>query len=173
MENGKLGIFLFISSLLNVKISLTQIKIGLFMKEYSLTIDRKNKRKRIMSIFLAVQYLIFIGIVFKGLLNNPNTTIILIFVAIILIFVFFYFYNCRKYYDQVDNTKLVIDNTSITLYVPKLRDRSIYLDDIREVNVKKSGFEIISKNSSKKSLFISNGFEDFDEIERVVHKYIS
>jgi len=144
------------------------------MKEYLLTIESRNKKKRIMSILLAVQYLTFIGIVvYKVLLNSPNTTIILVFVAIILIFVFFYFYNCRKYYDQVDNTKLIIDNSSITLSVPKRPDRSIYLDGIREINAKKSGFEIISKDSSQKSLFISNGFEDFDEIEGMVQKRMS
>ena len=127
-----------------------------------------------MSIVLAVQYLILIAILaYQIVVKNPGTTYELVTLGITIILVVFYFYNRKKYYQQLDNTRLIIDNDLITKSVPKQADRSIYLNNIKEIKDHKQGFVIVDKDSSKKSIFISRGFENFDGIEKLIRDHIA
>ncbi len=127
-----------------------------------------------MSIGLAVQYLILIAILaYQIVVKNPGTTYELVTLGITIILVVFYFYNRKKYYQQLDNTRLIIDNDLITKSVPKQADRSIYLNNIKEIKDHKQGFVIVDKDSSKKSIFISRGFENFDGIEKLIRDHIA
>jgi len=127
-----------------------------------------------MSIGLAVQYLILIAILaYQIVVKNPGTTYELVTLGITIILVVFYFYNRKKYYQQLDNTRLIIDNDLITKSVPKQADRSIYLNNIKEIKDHKQGFVIVDKYSSKKSIFISRGFENFDGIEKLIRDHIA
>ena len=127
-----------------------------------------------MSIGLAVQYLILIAILaYQIVVKNPGTTYELVTLGITIILVVFYFYNRKKYYQQLDNTRLIIDNDLITKSVPKQADRSIYLNNIKEIKDHKQGFVIVDKDSSKRSIFISRGFENFDGIEKLIRDHIA
>jgi len=127
-----------------------------------------------MSIGLAVQYLILIAILaYQIVVKNPGTTYELVTLGITIVLIVFYFYNRKKYDQQLDNTRLIIDNDLITKSMPKQADRSIYLNNIKEIKDHKQGFIIIDKDSSKRSIFISRGFENFDGIEKWIRDHIA
>jgi hypothetical protein len=139
------------------------------MQEYSLTEENIIKKKKFHAIFLAIEYLIFVGLVaYKLLLNDPDTTVKLVLGVICLAFIAGYVFNYKRYNNQITNLKLTIDDKCATTLMPKRPNHSINFNDIKEIKVKKQGISLVNKESSKRSLFIGNKFEQFNEIEQTI-----
>ncbi|HVW96679.1 MAG TPA: hypothetical protein VHA56_11985 [Mucilaginibacter sp.] len=139
------------------------------MQTYEISAENRVKLKRRMSILLGVNYFVIIALFSFALMASPaidpHHFLMTIFTVVIILT---YIYNIRRYSEQADKTKLVVEKTAIKLQIPKRAEEMIRLDNIADVKEKKSGLLLTSKSSAKQTFFISNGFENFDEIEKLV-----
>jgi hypothetical protein len=140
------------------------------MAEYTITPENKTKKKRLMIIVLAVNYLIVMVLTIRAVLYNNLGWVLLALIIVALIAA--YFYNIKKYFKDVDSTKLIIDENAARLIALNRAEKLINFKDMKSVEVKKNGFSILTDNRSK-PFFISDSFEDYDEIQDLIQKKIN
>ncbi|MEO7211865.1 hypothetical protein [Mucilaginibacter sp.] len=139
------------------------------MSKYELTTEGRIKLKKVWTVTILGAYAAIIGVFAYNLLYRTGDTIsVTIFAVILAALTGFFFYGRKKYFLNTDSTELTVDDDRITLHVSGQPDVAITFENISQVKPAKQGIYLINKFPSKKSLFVMNKFECFDEIQKLV-----
>jgi hypothetical protein len=139
------------------------------MSKYELTTEGRTKLKKVWTVTILGAYAAIIGIFAYNLLyRSGEIRDISIFAIITILLITGFFYGRRKYFSGVDSTKLMVDDDKITLHGLNQPDVAIAFDNISQVKAARKGIYLINKFPSKKSLFVMDKFEGFDEIKKLI-----
>lgn len=128
-------------------------------------IDMKKTWVRTMWVYYGVIIAVFAyNLLYKG----HNALSIGIFVVIITALGFGFIFGRKKYYDIIDSTELITDDTEVTLHVKDRPDITLAYRNIKKIIQRKDGIQLISKLPADASMIIINKFEDFTGIEKLV-----
>ena len=127
--------------------------------------ELKKTWARTMMVYYAV---IILVLAYNLLYRNPTTLNISIYAVIIVALVAGYIFGRKKYFSIVDSTELMITDSDVTQRMNSRPDVVIAFSNIKLVQQRKDGIYLQSKVGNKPSLLISNCFERFDEIEKLV-----
>jgi hypothetical protein len=139
------------------------------MSKYELTTEGRLKLKQAWTFSILASFAAIIGVFSYSLLYRTGDTIsVTVFAVILAALTSFFFYGRKKYFLNTDSTELTVDDDKITLHVSGQPDVAIAFENISQVKPAKQGMYLINKFPSKKSLFVMNKFECFDEIQKLV-----
>ena len=139
------------------------------MPEYKLTEAGKAELKKTWTITLVCAYTAIAAVFSYNLLYRGGTTQdIGIFTVVVIALLASFIFGRKKYFTGVDGTQLTLDDEKVTLKALNQANVTAAYQDIKEVRPGKLGIELVSKLKTKRSLFIMNKFESFDEIEKLI-----
>ena len=139
------------------------------MPVYKLTEEGKAELKRTWTITLIFSYVAIAGIFSYSLLYKGRTRQdIAIYAVVVVALIASFIFGRKKYFAGVDNTQLMVDEETVSLKALSQADVATAYADIKEIKQGKLGIELVNKSKAKRSLFIMNKFERFDEIERII-----
>lgn len=139
------------------------------MLKYELTAEGRAKLKQAWTISILGSFAAIIGVFSYSLLYRTGDAIsVTVFVIIASLLVASFFYGRKKFYLNTDSTELTVDDDKITLHVLGQPDVAIAFENIGQIKPAKQGIYLINKFRSKKSLFVMDKFEGFDEIKNLV-----
>jgi len=127
--------------------------------------ELKRTWTRTMMVYYAV---IILVLAYNLLYRNPTTLNVSIYAVIIVALVAAYIFGRKKYFGIVDSTELIVTDSDITQRMNSRPDVAIAFSNIKLVQQRKDGIYLQSKVGNKPSLLISNCFERFAEIEKLV-----
>jgi hypothetical protein len=139
------------------------------MPVYKLTEQGKAELKKTWTITLIFSYIAIAAIFSYSLLYKGRTgQDIAIYAVVVVALIASFFFGKKKYFAGVDNTQLIVDEETVTLKALSQADVSTAYADVKEIKQGKLGIELVNKSKAKRSLFIMNKFERFDEIQKVI-----
>ncbi|GGH17255.1 hypothetical protein [Mucilaginibacter phyllosphaerae] len=139
------------------------------MTVYKYSQDGNTELKRSWTRTMMIYYAVIILVLAYNLLyRNPTTLSVSIYAIIIIALVAAYIFGRRKYYAIIDNTELIVTDIDVTLHITNKPDVVIAYSNIKDIKQRKDGIYLQSKASNKPSVLVSNCFECFEEIEKVI-----
>jgi hypothetical protein len=136
---------------------------------YKLTQESSFKRKRVMRTTIAINYSIGFIIIYYALVTGYSSFSILLKVCLaicfLIVFAFGYFYFTKKNAQKIDALALTITDHNITVSDV---EQQLSLNEIVKVEEIKHGIVLTSKYDFKKTLFVNEGFENFDSIKTML-----
>ncbi|OOQ58645.1 hypothetical protein [Mucilaginibacter pedocola] len=139
------------------------------MLKYALSAQGRAELKRSWTITILASFAAIIAVFSYNLLyRTGGTTNIIIFFAIAAALAVGFVFGRKKYFANTDGTQLTVDDDKITLHVPGQPEAAIAFENIRQIKEAKQGIHLISKLPAKRSVFVMDKFEGFDEIQKLI-----
>lgn len=139
------------------------------MPEYQLSPEGLEKSGKTWTTTILIAYAAITAVLGYSLLyRNGDINSICIFAAVVVAEVAFFIYGRKKYLAVTATTKLIIGDRRATFQLANQADMFINYIDVNEIKPNNDGITLVHQNKKKRSLVITNKFERFDEIEKLL-----
>ena len=137
------------------------------MPAYKLSEKGKAELKKTWTTTLVLSY-IAIALIFSYSLLYTGRTMqdVAIFSVVVVALIASFIFGRKKYFAGVDNTEVTIDDDQVNMKALSQEGVNASYAEIKEIKQGKMGIELLIKG--KRSIFIMNKFERFDEIEAAI-----